>query len=222
MLRMTVLLLLLANGVFFAWSQGLLAGWGRGPVQQSEPQRLERQIRPQALRILSADEAALSAVGAASAAAPAPGPAQCLRAGPLQEDALAAVRPVLRAWPAESWRLQPVAGPARWIVYMGPYPSADSVARKQAQLRQLGVSFEALSDPALEPGLSLGGFATQAAADQHLQRLTERGVRTARVVQEGAATQGQLLTLPAVDGALQPRLDALRAALDRHPLQPCR
>ena len=51
MLRLTVLLLLLANGGYFAWSQGLLLPWGYGPLQQSEPQRLRQQIRPEALRI---------------------------------------------------------------------------------------------------------------------------------------------------------------------------
>ena len=52
MLRLTVLLLLLANAAYFAWSQGLLAPWGIAPAQQSEPQRLEQQIKPQAVRIL--------------------------------------------------------------------------------------------------------------------------------------------------------------------------
>ena len=57
MLRLIVLLLLLANAAYFAWSQGLLAPWGIAPAQQSEPQRLEQQIKPQALRILAPDEA---------------------------------------------------------------------------------------------------------------------------------------------------------------------
>jgi hypothetical protein len=35
MLRLFVLLLLLANAAFFAWSQGLLMAWGIGPPQQS-------------------------------------------------------------------------------------------------------------------------------------------------------------------------------------------
>ena len=67
---------------------------------------------------------------------------------------------------------------------MGKYLTVENVARKKAELRQRGVSFEALSNPSLEPGLSLGGFATEVAAMQHLEVLSERGVRTARVVQE--------------------------------------
>ena len=57
MLRLTVLLLLLANAAYFAWSQGLLAPWGFAPAQQSEPQRLAQQIKPQALAVLSREEA---------------------------------------------------------------------------------------------------------------------------------------------------------------------
>ncbi len=57
MLRLIVLLLLLANGGFYAWSQGLLLPLGVGPVQQSEPQRMEQQIKPEAVRMVNADEA---------------------------------------------------------------------------------------------------------------------------------------------------------------------
>lgn len=52
LLRPLVLLLLLANLAFFAWSQGYLRVLGFGPAQQSEPQRLTQQLRPQALRVL--------------------------------------------------------------------------------------------------------------------------------------------------------------------------
>ena len=43
MLRLAVVLLLLANGLYFAWSQGLLQDYGLAPAQQSEPQRLSQQ-----------------------------------------------------------------------------------------------------------------------------------------------------------------------------------
>ena len=57
MLRLAVLVLLLANAAYFAWAQHLLAPWGIAPAQQSEPQRLAQQIKPQAIRVLTAEEA---------------------------------------------------------------------------------------------------------------------------------------------------------------------
>jgi len=56
MLRLLVLLLLLINGTYLAWSQGLLLGLGWAPVAQTEPQRLVQQIKPEALRLLSPQE----------------------------------------------------------------------------------------------------------------------------------------------------------------------
>ncbi len=217
MLRLVVVLLLLANGAFYAWSQGLLLPLGLGPAQQSEPQRLEQQIRPEALRIASAEEARRLEAAAVPAR-----PAECLVAGPIEDTTAEPLRQALQSWPAGSWTLEPVSEPARWIVYMGKYPAVENVTRKKAELRQLGVSFETLSNPALELGLSLGGFATEAAAAQHLERLAERGVRTARVVQERPEVRGLRLLLPVMDDTLRGRLEELRPGLGGRPLRPCR
>jgi hypothetical protein len=112
--------------------------------------------------------------------------------------------------------------PARWIVYMGRYPTADAVTKKKAELRYLGVSFQALVNPALEPGLSLGGFKTEEEANQQLGLLAQRGVRTARVVVERPELRGQLLKFPSVDDTLRPRLDDVKTALAGKPLHSCR
>ena len=175
-------------------------------------------VRPERLRVLSADE--LRRLEAAAAAGPrAP---ECLQAGPLEEARIFALRTQLESWPASSWFVDTMVEPARWIVYMGKYSGVEQVARKRAELRQLGVSFEALSNPELEPGLSLGGYPTQQAANERLEVLAERGVRTARVIQERPDVRGSRLMLPAVDDNLRPRLDELKAALGSRPLRPCR
>ena len=218
MLRLTVLLLLLANAAYYAWSQGFLLAWGLGPPQQSEPQRLEQQVRPEAVRVLPADE--LRRVE--SQLAQAPRPPECLLTPRLDEGQAGAVRAALTGWPAGSWSLEALTEPARWIVYMGPYAGLEQVARKRAELRQLGISFEPLASPQLEPGLSLGGYPSEAAAGQRLAALAERGVRTARVVQERPEQRGERLLLPAVDDTLRPRLDELKTVLGAKSLRPCR
>lgn len=224
MLRALVLLLVLANAAYYAWSQRLLVSWGFGPAQQAEPQRLAQQIRPEALRILSVDEekrnAAVSANGGANGGAKG---AECLQAGSFDDAQGATLREALTAaaLPPGSWTVENVVQPARWIVYMGKYADVEMLAKKKAELRQRNVSFETLANPALEPGLSLGGFETQADATRQLEALAARGVRTARVMQERAEVRSMRLVLPAVDDALRPRLEDIKPLLSGKPLRAC-
>lgn len=79
MLRLLVLLLLLANVGYFAWSRGTLAAYGFAPAVQSEPQRLAQQLRPEAMHILTSLEVrelemALEFAAQAPTAAPASAP----------------------------------------------------------------------------------------------------------------------------------------------------
>jgi hypothetical protein len=217
MLRLVVLVLLLANGAYYAWAQGLLQPWNLGPPQQSEPHRVAQQVWPESVRVLAPDEARrLEAAAAVSR------PPECLQAGVFEDGALEPLRQVLAGWPAASWTLEPVVEPARWIVYMGKYPDAETLNRKKSELRGIGVAFDAPANPELEPGLSLGGATTEAAANQQLERVAVRGVRTARVVRERPELRGQRLVLPALDDGLRVRLDELRPALAGRPLRPCR
>ena len=171
--------------------------------------------------MLSRDEARRIEANAAGNAA-ARLPSACRPA--LFDDAqLAGLRQALQAWPAGSWSLEPTVEPARWIVYMGKYLTVENVARKKAELRQLGVSFEALSNPSLEPGLSLGGFATRggrrAAAGSACPSAACGQPRWCRSAQE---VRGQLLKLPAVNDSLRPRLEELKPVLGGKNLRPCR
>jgi hypothetical protein len=216
MLRLVVLVLLLANAGYFAWSQGLLASWGYAPTQQSEPQRLEQQIRPQAVRVMKTEESKQLEAGAGSR------PTECLQAGPFEEKQSASLKQAMEAWPSGSWLLENAVEPGRWIVYMGKYPAAENVARKKAELRQLGISFEPLSNPSLEPGLSLGGYSSEAEATRHMAVLGEKGVHTAKVVQERPELRGPMLKLPAVDDTLRSRLDDLKPTLAGKTFRACR
>ena len=215
MLRTAILLLLLANAAYFAWTQGMLQPVGLAPAQQTEPHRVGQQLKPESIRVLPAEEARKLE----TAAAP---PPECLQAGPIEETAAEPLRQALASWPSGSWTLDPLNEPGRWIVYMGKYPSPDNVAKKKAELRQIGVAFEPVANPELEPGLSLGGYPTQAEANQLLERLATRGVHTAKVLQERPDVKGVKLTLPAVDVGLRARLDALRVPLGGKALRPCR
>ena len=54
MLRLLILLLVLANCVYFAWTQGALTQLGLAPTQQANPERLEQQVLPELLLVTPA------------------------------------------------------------------------------------------------------------------------------------------------------------------------
>lgn len=61
MLKLLILLLLLANGTYFAWTHGALAKLGLAPTHQAEPERLQQQVQPERLLLTPAPAAAASA-----------------------------------------------------------------------------------------------------------------------------------------------------------------
>ena len=239
MLRFLVLVLLLANAGYYAWSQGLLQAWGLAPAQQAEPQRLQQQIQPEALRIVGAKApppVAATASGADGAESPAaaepastasvpvaaaPSAGECLQAGVFDEEQADALRRAAAALPQGSWSLQRTTIAGRWMVYMGRFADGDALAKKRAELREIGVPFDRPNNASLEPGLSLGRFSTEDAAQRGLSNLAAKGVRTARVVQERPDAPGFILRLPAVDEALRAQVEALRPALAGKTLRPC-
>lgn len=218
MLRLLVLALILANGVYFAWTQGLLRAYGFAPAQQNEPQRMAQQLRPDAVRVLSSGE--FKRVEAQAMADQAP--RECLQAGPFDESQATVLRRALdSALPSAAWRLDAVAESARWIVYMGKFQSTEALAKKRAELAVMQLKIEPLGNATLEPGLSLGGFDTQAAANAELARLGQRGIRTAHVVQERAQGTTWQLKLPALTEAMKGQLDSVKPALAGKALKKC-
>ena len=230
MLRLLALVLVLANAGFLAWSQGWLANSGFAPAVQAEPQRLTQQLRPEAMLLLTAAEVRQLDGGAQAAnasgvqASPASLPAtECLQAGLFTDEQASSLRARLQAsLPTGSWSLEPGADGGRWMVYMGKFNDSDTLAIKRSELRQIGVTFEVLATPAFGPGLSLGRFGSAADAETELRQLAQRGVRSARVVQERPDVRGQRLTLPAADAYLRSLLDGLKPQLAGKVLVACR
>lgn len=57
MLRWVIWLLVIANGSYFAWTQGYLDSLGLGPTEQREPERLRAQVHPETQRLLNGPRA---------------------------------------------------------------------------------------------------------------------------------------------------------------------
>lgn len=241
-LRHWVILLLLANLAFWAWSAGVLRDLGLGPVVQSEPERLQQQKNPDSVQLgppLPRTPAPVSEAQHGPAPAPAPTPTLpapptppvptsatpepapvfvCLQAGPYDARQADALRSAAAALPAGSWVVEGGQLPGRWMVYIGRLADSDAVRAKRAELRELGVD-TARPGAAFEPGLSLGRYSTEEAAQRALSDLGRKGVRTARVVQERPDTPAYTLRLPRIDERLRAQLSSLPLA--GKDLRPC-
>lgn len=217
MLRLVALTLALLNAVYFAWSHRLLPGFA--PEQQTEPQRMGLQLRPDSLHLLTAPEPPPPEAVPAVASTP----TTCLQVGLFDTAQSAVLRAALASTlPPGSWTLDAATEPARWIVYMGKFPNDEALARKRTELASLNLRYEPLVNPALQLGLSLGQFETPAAATAGLAALSRRGVRSARVVQERTELRGVMLRMSGAEAVLRTRFDALRPVLADKVVSPCR
>ena len=247
MLRFALLVLLLANAGYLAWTQGWMATLGWTPAVQSEPQRLARQVRPDVLSVVReptitappapAPEAAPAAPTPAvpahdvalpaptapvAAAAAAPEPLVCLQTESMDEAQANRLRQALRQseLPASSWEWQTSAVAGRWMVYVGKFANETALEKRRAELRTRKIGFDRAGG-SLEPGLSLGRFSTEEAATRELTNMLNQGVRGARVVQERAAQTLYTLRLAQLTPAQRRSLQALRPAFAAKPLRPC-
>ncbi len=70
-MRGWIAILLLLNVITLAWQWDAFGRWGWGPNVQREPQRLQQQIKPEALQFtLPGQEASAPAVSASEASSP--------------------------------------------------------------------------------------------------------------------------------------------------------
>ena len=109
----------------------------------------------------------------------------------------------------------------RWIVYMGRYDNQQQLDRKKEELRALGVAYREITAPGLAPGLALGTFSTEAAAQQARQAAERDGIRTAKVAQERAESVSTSLRLPSINEAQRTAVDGLGEAMAGKRLQRC-
>lgn len=216
MLRRLVLLLLLANAGFFAWTQGWLVPWLPPPGDRREPERLALQVHPERITVLSAGaaSAALAAAVAAASAAQAgeEPPPLCLEAGPFTEAAARAAEALLaeHGVPDGAVVRELVARSHTWGVVIGRFAEREALRARAEELTRLKVRFEEIgTPPALAPGLRLGNFSDRYGAETALAGLVAKGVRDARVVPLPLGATQQWLRAPKADAELQTRLKSL-------------
>ncbi|MBA3032107.1 MAG: hypothetical protein KKF85_10690 [Gammaproteobacteria bacterium] len=201
-MRLAFIILLLANLVLFAWGQGYLGEADAG----REPERLQQQIEPGKLIILPA--------GVASAA---PAVVEfCQRIEGLSATA------------ADTFKKSGIAETPGWTVTLIPeketsghwaviaqLPSRVVAEKKKAELRQLGVKEgQVVEDAALGPfAISLAIFRSQALAEEFLQSIVRKGVRSAQLAKRELPPERMAVELRAPKDELTRKLPELLAPL---------
>ncbi|MGS5089580.1 SPOR domain-containing protein [Hydrogenophaga sp. A37] len=146
----------------------------------------------------------------------------CWQAGGFTEAQTEALRSALTQLDLpRSWQFNEARSGGRWIVYMGRYDNQEQVERKKTELRDLKVSFRELSTAGLGPGLALGTYSSEAAAEKALADIVRTGVRTARVAQERAESVSSTLRLPRITPTQRDAVAGLGALLAGKSLKRC-
>lgn len=213
MLRALVLLLLLANAFFFAWTRGWLAPMLEVPTHgQRTPERLAQQVRPETITLLGA-KAASAAISAARAASMAAGEGEeCLEAGPFAAAEVGAAEGLLvqASQGSEPWARREERRPAAWAAYLGPFPNVEAQRRRSDELRKLNIAAQPVNEPAeLSGGLLLGRYESREAAEAALPAWAERGARNARAAMLTAGGSEQWLRLERGSAALRQQLKGI-------------
>jgi hypothetical protein len=222
MLRWMLLVLMAANAVFFSWSQGLFASHGWAPAQVSEPQRQQQEIQASAIRVLnSVNETSPEPVPIE--VSPPVETTSCLWAPGFSPDQADTLRQALIALPLPdtAWSLSENRSKGRWIVYWGKFEKPEVMLQRKASLRRLKIDHREVTLPRLAPGLALGTYSSEEAAQEALNKVQEQGIRTARVAVERAETVNWALRLPAVTEAQRLQILSVGDALAGKTLLAC-
>jgi hypothetical protein len=211
-MRLAFFALLFANAVLLAWAQGY---WGEQATGR-EPERLRRQIEPEKLRIATV---AATTAGATVADTP----HACKRIEWLSAAEVATIKKTLAALPgwevSQTPRQDP---PVHWVV-IPELPSRLLAEKKRTELRQMGITEgEIVEHATLGPfAVSLGVFRGQSLADEFMQLLARKGVRSARLVKRELPAEKFALELRAPADELNRKLPEWMTPLTGVTLADC-
>lgn len=195
-MRLLVLILLLVNLAFFAWVEYVPAS------PSGEAQLMAQQINPDAIRLLSAPQLAVTRK-------PAPRLVSCIEwSGFSQEDAARAQEAILPLSPGVQISERKLEETTGWWVFMPPQPNRQGAVQKVDELKRLGVEeyFIVQEDVKFRYAISLGIFRTEEAAQKKLEQLQGRGVRTARIGPRTTPVNRLSLQLRDLQESAQPKV----------------
>jgi sporulation related protein len=188
--------LLAANIVLLGYA------WLRSPAISPDALLLNQQIEADKVQIMPPKPLLESTARSA-----------CLEWGPFAIGELkAALTAAEGLQPGISLSQREVQTVVGYWVYIPPLETRSEVDRKIAELRSLGVQeyYAVESQGAMRNAISLGIFKTEEAANAYLERLRERGVRSARAGSREHRVTQTVLVVHEPDVALTAKLAELR------------
>lgn len=226
MLKFFFSMLLLANAVLFAYQQGALDDL---LPSGHEPARIGNQINADKVRLIPAPEAKPEpapppAVQPVAAAAPKEEPLVCAEVGNFTADDAKRFGTQLEALAlGERVSQRAIQEVASHMVFIPPQPDRAGAERKAEQLRQLGINdfFIIQDNSPLRWGISLGVFKQEDAARAHLARLSQQGVRTARIGQRSVSSSMVAFQLRDIDAATMDAVEKIMADFPKQSIREC-
>lgn len=209
-MRTLFFLLLLANVAFFAF--GALSD----VLFPGESQLLQQQIRPEAIRLIPADDVAKATKREKVIA--------CVEWGAFANGDIPRVAELLAPLGLGAKLTQRrIEESATWWVYMPPQASRQAAANKTAELKRLGVEefFILQDDTKYRFAISLGVFRTREAANNWLEQLRARGVRTAQVGSRETLVQKTWFQAREVGEPVVARLTELKSEFPGSDVKEC-
>ncbi len=223
MLRFFFWILLIGNALFLALNLGYLGVWS---ADTHEPQRLERQLLPEQIHLLSAGQ--LQALNEAIRE-PVPAKASevlaCLEVGNFLLSELPLFEGKLRQLALGNRQSRTnVIDVATHMVFIPSMGSKENADKKAAELRRLGLTdFYIVQDQSsLRWGISLGVFKTEEAAKAHLATMTGKGVRSARTGPRTVSSSKFSFQLRALSVDEKARFDLIKLDFPNQETRNCR
>lgn len=235
-LRLALLILLLVNGVLLAANTGVFGpevskAWFES---EREPDRMRRQIRTEEIRILEPAPAGSAPAASGSqaniepaaltTAAIAESGGSCTELGGLTE--AQATRGIDQLKQLAGVQVERITRQEdnRWWVHMPARDTRDDAERKVAELKRRNVADSAIVQEANAFVVSLGLFRDKERAQQRLDELRAKDVRTAVVTQTrrlGSQTSLRVSATADAASGVAAQLAALKKTLGAEDLHAC-
>lgn len=234
-MKTLVFLLVLGNLLFYAFSQGYF-----GEAENPDAMRIEKQVLPERMRIVSRGEAPAVTAKAPEpvkpepeveeikpepVAKPEPVPTACLsweHLSVVEADKLSTLLSGKFARFKSTRRLVAAEG-SGWWVFVPPQASKAEAEKKAGELRQLGVTdYFIIQEGTNRFAISLGVFSSEKGGQDRLAEVNEKGVRSARLTPRPGkdSTINLQATGPAPDKAAL--LAAVEKVLPKAGAQSCK